>query len=1011
MKRLVLALLGIVPFVAQATQVEWQSQYKLGENRLQPHAYVLPYSDAKAVVNRNYEESPYYLSLNGDWKFNWVRNPELRPANFYENDFYVGAWADIKVPGNWECQGYGIPIYVNESYEFDSEMFNFKKNPPFVPSEANEVGSYRRNFTIPNEWKARRVVVCFESVTSFYYLWVNGHRVGYNQGSKTPVEWDITDYLVEGENNISAEVYRWSSGSYLECQDMWRISGIERDVYLYSTPKTYISDYSVTSSLDKESYSIGEFALDILVENSEGYSVDYSLLDKGGVAVVKGNISLDDSSKSASRFLPNIKPWSAEAPNLYSLVLELKDSRGRVAQTTGCQVGFRVAEIKERQFCVNGRPIIVKGANRHEHSQMGRTVSRELMIKDIELMKQHNINTVRNSHYPTDALWYELCNEYGLYVIDEANIESHGMFYGPASLAKDSTWLDAHLDRVARMYHRSKNHPSIVIWSLGNEAGNGVNFERAYDWLKGQDSSRPVQYERAEQNYNTDIYCRMYRSVEEIEAYVNQEEPKVYRPFIMTEYLHAMGNSGGGIKEYVEVFEREPLAQGGCIWDCVDQSFKEIDENGKWFWSYGGDYGPEGVPSFGNFCGNGLVNADRVPYPHLVEVKRAYQYIKAEMVDSKELRVSVKNWYDFTNLNSYTLKWEIKGDDGKVIASGDKMVDCAPQQSVELTLGGVKYPKGISEAYLNLRWYPNEASRAIATSHQVAYDQFVVAVKSKYSPVIPTANGDVEIAVDDTTGELTSLKYDGVEMLETPLRLSLYRPITDNDGRERVIGAKAWSAAGLDCLTQRAVSVKRNRDGVEAVVDIIGSQGTKIGEATMHYQVNRAGQLRVKSSFKADTSVVKSLARVGLRFELADQYSNVEYLGRGEHETYSDRKLSGMIDVWSTNVERMFVYYMKPQATANRTDMRWVELSDKGESGLYITSDRAFQFSATPYSDEVIDEATHINELKRDGRITVHIDAEQSGVGTASCGPGVQPLYQVSSSEEYRFEFTIVPFK
>ena len=438
-----------------------------------------------------------------------MKNPDLRPKDFYKPSFYTGGWADINVPGNWERQGYGTAIYVNETYEFDDKMFNFKKNPPLVPYKENEVGSYRRTFTVPAGWKGRRVVLCCEGVISFYYVWVNGHFLGYNQGSKTAAEWDITDQLEEGENTIALEVYRWSSGSYLECQDMWRLSGIERDVYLYSTPKQYIADYKVNATLEKERYKDGIFGLDVTVGGpADGVaSVSYTLNDPLGRPVLSGEMPV--KSRGLSNFitfgeqrLKDVKRWNAEHPNLYTLVLELKNAGGQVTEVTGCEVGFRTSEIKDGRFCINGVPVLVKGTNRHEHSQLGRTVSKELMEQDIRLMKLYNINTVRNSHYPTDPYWYRLCDRYGLYMIDEANIESHGMGYGPASLAKDSTWLTAHMDRTHRMYERSKNHPAIVIWSLGNEAGNGINFERTYDWLKSVEKSRPVQYERAEQNYN-----------------------------------------------------------------------------------------------------------------------------------------------------------------------------------------------------------------------------------------------------------------------------------------------------------------------------------------------------------------------------------------------------------------------------------------------------------------------------------------------------------------------------
>ena len=552
-------LLLVTGFINAQQLPEWQSQYAIGLNKLEPHSYVWPYSNEKMVVERNHEASSYYESLNGKWKFHWVKNPDNRPVEFYKPSFYVGGWADINVPGNWERQGYGTAIYVNETYEFDDKMFHFKKNPPLVPYQENEVGSYRRSFTVPAGWEGRRVVLCCEGVISFYYVWINGKFVGYNQGSKTPAEWDITDKLQKGENTIALEVYRWSSGSYLECQDMWRLSGIERNVYLYSTPETYIADYHVTSLLDTIDYKDGLFSMNVQVKGADVSAVSYNLLDAKGQAVLSGNLVAPYVLKEQA--LTGIKPWSAEHPNLYTLVLQLKDKAGKVIETTGSRVGFRTSEIKNGRFCINGTPVLVKGANRHEHSQLGRTVSKELMLEDIKLMKQHNLNTVRNSHYPTDPYWYELCDQYGLYVIDEANIESHGMGYGKESIAKDSTWLTAHMDRTKRMYERSKNHPSIVIWSLGNEAGNGINFERTYEWMKSVEKNRPVQYERAEQNYNTDIYCRMYRSVEDLLAYVNQKEPKVYRPFIMTEYLHAMANRCGGLQQYMYVFENESIVQ------------------------------------------------------------------------------------------------------------------------------------------------------------------------------------------------------------------------------------------------------------------------------------------------------------------------------------------------------------------------------------------------------------------------------------------------------------------
>lgn len=1007
---------------ASGQQLEWQSQYAVGLNKIEPHSYVWPYAegDYKSVQEQNYEDSPFFMDLNGTWKFNWVKNPDNRPKDFYNPDFYVGNWNDIVVPGNWELQGYGTPIYVNETYEFDDKMFNFKKNPPFVPYAENEVGSYRRTFRIPESWDGRRVVLCLEGVISFYYVWLNGELLGYNQDSKTPAEWDITDKLKKGENVLALEVYRWSAGAYLECQDMWRLSGIERDVYLYSTPKQYIADFKVVSPLDKE-YRDGELSLDIDVEGgTEGLAVTYALLGADNETMLKETKPVsEDGTVSFENTVKDACPWSAEHPNLYTLMITLSDIDGQALHTTGCMVGFKTSEIKNGQLCINGKPVLIKGVNRHEMSQKGRTVSDELMLKDIMLMKQNNINTVRCAHYPNDSHWYYLCDKYGLYVIDEANIESHGMGYGPSSLAKDTTWLTAHMDRTRRMYERTKNNPSVTVYSLGNEAGNGVNFEETYKWMKSVETNRPVQYERAEQNFNTDIYCRMYRSIDEINAYVNQ--PDIYRPFILCEYAHAMGSSVGGLQDYWDVFESEPMAQGGCIWDWVDQSFRRIDENGKWYWAYGGDFGPEGIPSFGSFCCNGLVNAVREAHPHLYEVKRVYSNIKLELVNTKDLTVRVKNWFVFTDLKDYTLHWNVTADNGKVLASGVRNVECAPQQTVDVRLGNVALGKDMREAYLNLSWTPNVPTEFVATDHEVAYDQFVLTANSGYREKVTLPNGKsmkkdgytlsndkVSATFSEETGALVSYIYDGVEMLSGPMTLSLYRPATENDKKDRN-GWKLWTKAGLDNCTQKVKSAKLTNAGFNAAVDIINSKSEIIGEATFDYKVSRNGMITVDTEFKADTSIVKALPRVGLVFRMPGNVcSKVDYLGRGDMENYVDRK-SGKIGMYSTSPEEMFHCYVVPQATGNRTDMRWAELSGKNGYGLKVISDKIFQFSAIPYSDSAIDAALHLNELVNDGSVTVHVDAEQTGVGTATCGPGVLPKYWLPVDKVYNFRFMFIP--
>ena len=1013
MKKLLLCLGLCLSVTTFAQKKEWLDPELNAINRAPARADYFAYPSREMAEQGVREESSNFLSLNGMWKFNWVKDQTERPVNFYRLDFEDQYRVDFPVPGIWEMNGYGDPLYRNSGYAWSNQ---FTPDPPKIETVNNHVGSYRKTVEIPASWKGQQVFLHVGSATSNLYVWVNGKLLGYNQGSKTAAEWDITDVLNEGENVVALEVYRWSSGAYLECQDMWRLSGIERDVYLYSTPKQYIADYKLNASLEKEKYKDGIFGLEVTVEGhsaiSGATSIAYTLKDADGKAVLQGAIRI--KSRGLSNFItfdekniPDVKAWSAEHPHLYTLILELKDEQGKVTELTGCEVGFRTSEIKDGRFCINGVPVLVKGATRHEHSQLGRTVSKELMELDIKLMKQHNINMVRNSHYPTHPYWYQLCDRYGLYMIDEANIESHGMGYGPASLAKDSTWLTAHMDRTHRMYERSKNHPAIVIWSLGNEAGNGINFERTYDWLKSVEKTRPVQYERAELNYNTDIYCRMYRSVDDIKAYVKEKD--IYRPFILCEYLHAMGNSCGGLKEYWDVFENNPMAQGGCVWDWVDQSFREIDKNGKWYWTYGGDYGPEGIPSFGNFCCNGLVGANREPHPHLLEVKKVYQNIKVTLANQKNLTIRVKNWYDFSNLNEYVLNWNVTADNGKILAEGTKTVDCAPHATVDVTLGAVKLPNTVREAYLNISWTRREASSMIDKDWEVAYDQFVFAGNKNYTGYRPQKAGETTFTVDKQTGALTSLNLNGKELLATPLTLSLYRPATDNDNRDKN-GARLWRDAGLDCLTQKVVSLKESKTSTTARVEILNAKTQRVGIADFVYSLDRNGALKVHTTFQPDTTIVKSMARQGLTFRVSNAYDQVSYLGRGDNETYIDRNQSGKIGVYQTTPERMFHYYVAPQSTSNRTDVRWVKLADTSGEGIFVESDRAFQFSIIPFSDVLLEKARHINELERDGLLTVHLDAEQAGVGTATCGPGVLPQYLVPLKKQ-SFEFTLYPVK
>lgn len=1005
---------------------EWQTIDSYRDGQIDSHALVVPYraGDVKAISEMQYDKSPYYLDLNGKWKFKWTKNPANRPVGFQNPTFDVSGWDDITVPGNWERQGYGTTVYTNTTYEFDSEWAGFKKDWPTVPTATNEVGSYRRSFTVPANWEGRRVVLCLEGAISFYYAWVNGEYLGCNMGSKTAAEWDITDKLRDGENTVSIEVYRWSSGAYYECQDFWRLSGIERDVYLYSTPTTYISDFTVRTPLDA-TYTDGKLDMDVNVAGlpevktekrkgakkeqvAETYTVDYTLFDAKGVEVLSGSAKAKDDTRFTAT-LKNAEKWNAEHPYLYTMEVNLRDASGKVTHTVGCNVGFKTSEVKDGLFMVNGHPIKIKGVNRHAHSQMGRTVPRELALKDIELLKTNNINTVRNCHYPQDRYWYYLCDKYGIYLIDEANAESHGYGYGKESLAKRNEWTNAVKDRCLRMWMKSKNNPSVTFYSLGNECGNGVVFEEAYKMMKRLEGNRPVQYERTLNDYNSDIFAEMYRDPWFVKHYVTNPKTPNKRPYILCEYSHAMGNSVGGLVDYWNVFEAYPSAQGACIWDWVDQAFIETDADGNKYYAYGGDYGPANVPSDNSFLCNGLISADRKPHPHLAEVKKVYQYIKSSLVDPAKLAVKVKNWNDFTNLSAFNLNWKVVTPEGAVLASGKKNVNCAPYDTVVVELG--QCPEIVTpEAYLDLSWSPVADAPFIPAGTEVAYDQFVIAgtpvaaadarlAKMKRKGNKFTA-GKVTFEVSEETGEIFSLNGGNRQLLSTPIQLSLYRPLTENDAAWDGKG-RLWRKESLDSISQKLVSLTSKDNVVTATTTITGREGVSVGTAVYNYSVSREGVLAINCNFTPDTATISNMPRVGLTFRMPEaDVPTVTYLGRSG-ETYVDRKQAGRIGQYTVTPKEDFFIYNVPSTAGNHTDVRWVKLDG---ADVFVKSTTPFQFSAYPYSDELLEKATHVNDVKSDGMLTVHLDAAQTGVGTATCGPDVYAHYQLPI-KPYDFTF------
>lgn len=1011
---------------------DWENPAVFNINRLAPHAYFIPFETESKALDNNPNESEFYSSLNGIWKFNIAINPDSRPLDFYREDYDVSEWADIPVPANWEREGFDTAIYVNTRYPF-WVIKKERPNPPTIPHEYNPVGSYRRDFTIPENWDGKQIKIHFGAVKSAFYIWVNGQKVGYSEGSKTPAEFDLTKYVRSGENTLALEVYRWSTGSYLECQDFWRISGIERDVYLLATPKVNIRDYFVLAGLDA-AYTNGTFSLDVEVQNQGDQSGgNYTI--EASVATMDGNETLIDLSKSqsvgaeATHFqfettVENPLKWSAEQPNLYKLMIVLKDNSGNVLQALSQNIGFRTSEIKNGQLLVNGQPIYMKGVNRHEHdADLGHVISRELMLKDIQVMKEFNVNTVRTCHYPDDPEFYALCDLYGLYIIDEANIESHGMGYGEESLAKQPEWGPMHLDRTQRMVERDKNHACIVVWSLGNEAGDGINFVNDAAWIKERDQSRPVQYERAGLEAHTDIFCPMYMGIDGIANYA-QGNPD--RPLILCEYSHAMGNSCGSLQDYWDVIEAYPALQGGCIWDWVDQGLREVDENGRMYFTYGGDYGTD-MPSDNSFCINGLVNPDRIPNPQLYETKKVYQNISIKAADLKAGKFTIQNKFFFTNLNEFAFMWTIKNAEGIVAHGMLHALDVAPQttKAFSVELPDLDQPKAGQTYVLKFSMINKKRNGLVMKGHEQAWEEFELPVQSQDYTIVENA-GDLSVeqnetasiikgknfslAIDSKTGIISSYLLNGKELVKQGPKLNFFRPPTENDIRDRN-GMRAWSSAGLDNLEQLAgtANVKKSEDGTYLVIIPLTLKSSMLEfDAVIQYQVFGDGTFTVSTEVNLPDRV-SAVAKVGLQMKMPRSFDQLNWYGLGGVSTYPDRKSGGKFDFYTSTAEDLYDHNMVvPQDNCNQTDVRWAAVTNMEGIGLMMNASNPMNFSAYPYDDKDITRARHMNELDEADFVTVNYDEVVGGLGTATCGPGVLPQY-VAGSGIYRFGVTYKP--
>jgi beta-galactosidase len=989
--------------------------------------------DARSALRGEIAASPYFLNLNGKWKFNWVQSPDERPLEFYKNDFNDAAWKDITVPSDWQFQGYDIPIYVNYRYPFPA-------NPPYISNAYNPVGSYRKKVIIPKGWNERETFFYAGGVNSMMYLWVNGQFVGMSKDSKTPAEFRITRFIKPGEENtIAVQVFRWCDGSYLEDQDFWRLSGIEREVYLYSAPKQHIADFFLSGDLDN-TYTDGIFSVSTLLQNYnsakeiKGLKLEISLMDGTGKKIFPSKLLTfnikDTTTLNFSQKVVNPAKWTAETPNLYTVLLVLMDKNNIPIEAMTQQIGFRKVEIKNGNLLINGVKVLLKGVNRHEHDPFtGHVITEASMIQDIKLMKLHNINTVRTSHYPNHPRWYELCDKYGLYVIDEANIESHGWHqWDDKTLAKDPTWLNAHLDRTKRMVERDKNHPCIIIWSLGNEAGDGPNFENTYKWIKQRDNSRPVQYEQAKENAHTDIFCPMYPFIEQLKAY---DSKKPYRPLIMCEYSHAMGNSNGNLKEYWDVIRSSNFLQGGCIWDWVDQSYARIDGKDT-CWLFGGDFGTvNNIPSDTNFCCNGLVSSNRTLHPALWEVKKQYQSLWAKAIDLTEGRFELYNEYDFTDMSVFDLTWSIYEDGKPILTTNLGIQQIPPHNKKEIK---IKYPvlplKPESEYSLVFSFKTKAVTEMIPKGYEVAWEQYMLpwkkeAIKpdiSKYpklrilsfNPDKPIIQGNnFSITFDAKSGLLLTYLYDTTHIIRKSPLPDFWRAFTDNDkGNNMPQRCGIWRNA-LQNMTLDSFSVIP-ANPYQVIVKAVYHLPVVDAYYYSNYSIFGNGEIIVTNRFVPQGKSLPEMPRMGMQFAIPCWYEYMTWYGCGPSENYVDRNSGSIIAQHIQLLSKLALPYVRPQEYGNHTQVRWMTLKDSRGNGLMIAGYEPLNMRALKDNVEDLNwspNTRHACEVKKGENITVNVDLFQMGVGgDNSWGAPVHTEY-IYPAKEYSYTFRLMPFK
>ena len=999
-----------------------------------------PKANAKAKSSR-------YMSIEGKWKFHWVESANERPTDFYTLKYDDSKWGTMPVPGIWELNGYGDPIYVNNHYAWRSDWTG---EPPVVQDKGNHVGSYRRSFTIPADWKGENVYIHIGSATSNLTLYVNGKYVGYSEDSKVAAEFDITKYITPGkENLIAMQVMRWCDGSWNEDQDFWRLCGIARECYLYARPQAHIDDVFITPDLTNN-YKDGKLSIKLTAPAAAGKTYKVQLFDPSGKDVTPlqvGDLSIKkDGVGTAEILVPNPQKWTAETPNLYNLCISLYDG-SKLLECIPQRVGFRKVEIKNQQLLVNGQPILIKGVDRHElDPDGGYVVSVDRMIQDIQVMKQLNVNAVRTSHYPNDPRWYELCDEYGIYVTAEANIESHGMGYGEKSLGKDPRFHDMHIERQRHNIYVLKNHPSIIVWSLGNEAGYGKNFEDSYDFVKAFDSSRPCQYEQAGNWGKTDIYCPMYADYGHCERYCKEGNA---RPLIQCEYSHTMGNSAGGFKEYWDLIRRIPNYQGGYIWDFIDQGLRGKSKiTGKPIWTYGGDYG-RFPASDNNFNCNGVINPDREPNPHAYEIQYYYQNIWATLVDAKAGKVEIYNENFFRPLDYAKLSYDIVVDGKKIAEAQDASLPViAPQKKATIEIAAIKNAftneeyKG-KEILVNFEFKQNTNDPLLKVGTVIAHQQFeltpytfptvevitaqpVADKKAKTTPAgvtlddravfaVLSANG-VKVTFNKRTGYVAYIDVDGTPMMTDDAELipDFWRACTDNDfGAGMQNRLAAWQHPRLE---RKGFNIKQ--DGANYVVTADYNIQAVEANVKLTYTMTPTGQLVVKQELTTNPEAknMPQLLRFGMQMQMPKEFSQIEYYGKGPHENYIDRNNSQNLGVWKQTVAEQFWGYVRPQETGTKTQVRYWNITNKAGKGLRFEGVEPLEMQALNYTEDDLQPARnkaqwHSGDLIERPFTDLHIAARSMGVGCVnSWGAWPRQEYQMPY-KDYTYTYIISPVR